>query len=180
MIGPPANGYYYGGTRTKGTTRWYPSVPISDARKDWTSSFDAAFNHDKCKLEFRVKIQLYKVGDTPVDLDAMAANWKKAIAGAYNKWKLMPKYPKKCCECKAGIRLNFRAEFVTSWTWTDNYEVAVDGGKAKGKRAKLCKWYAGSSSFSREPFHGVIHEVGHMFGLLDEYRDWRAPKRVFI
>ena len=46
--------------------------------------------------------------------------------------------------------------------------------RAGGGRSNSVNWYEGDPNFRLT----VIHEVGHQFGLKDEYIDPRAPGRV--
>ena len=125
---------------------------------------------------FRVKIQLdAKDSGVKAKLKELAPKWKKSVQAAFNKWKLVPEQPDKCCECKDGISLNFRPKFVIGWTWTDDHEVNVDW---TSERSNMLNWHIGDSRFGSSPYGGVVHEVGHMYGLKDEYPDPDSPKRT--
>lgn len=157
-------------------TRWYPSGSISDGKYGWSYSFDATYHPQKCRLGFRVKIQL-NAKDSGVEgkLNELAPQWKQAVENAFNQWKLVPEDSSKCCECKDGIALHFRPTFVIGWTWTDDQEVKVDW---TSDRSDMMNWHIGDSRFGSSSFGGVVHEVGHMYGLKDEYIDPDSPKRT--
>ena len=43
----------------------------------------------------------------------------------------------------------------------------------------MTTWYLGDLEMSSAPYMEVVHEVGHMFGLKDEYKDPTSyPKKV--
>jgi len=152
--------------------RWYPEGTIKDENVKWSYSYDATFHVFDCRLGFRVKVQLYADGSQEQkvrsQIKQLMPKWDQAVEAQFNKWKLMPKDISRCWVCCKGIALTFRATFVDSWTWTDDQEVAV---RPEAGRSNMRKWYLGSPGVSSAPYKTVVHEVAHMFGLKDEYRD---------
>ncbi len=87
----------------------------------------------------------------------------------FNHWRLTSQ---KCnCKCKNGIRINFLVLFTVNDRDTGagytQHDVKVSPDAYGFSSPNL--WFLGSSSFGTAPYKGVVHEVGHKFGLGDEY-----------
>ncbi len=153
--------------------RWKVSGRIKAKFGDiaWNYSYIATFHPDKCTVTFRPKVQLtFPSTFDQAKKDQHVKAWSRAIAKAFNdKWKLVPVDPQRCEQCQDGIKVRVRVKFVTSWTWTDDLEVTVHDDN---KRSNLTSWHLGDNRFSAAGTgEGVVHEIGHLLGLEDEYLD---------
>jgi hypothetical protein len=92
------------------------------------------------------------------------AAWSKAVRDAFDGWQLKSEDPY-CCECPV-IDLKFQVMFGHDYLG-DDQTIEVDDSTG---RSNMREWHLGDPDFvGNSP--GVTHEVGHMFGLLDEYPD---------
>ncbi|MCH9659911.1 MAG: hypothetical protein K0U54_03270 [Bacteroidetes bacterium] len=134
-------------------------------------SYVMTYHPEKCSLTIRPKIQLtFPSTFTKAKKDGLIKAWNKAIAAAFNgKWKVVPVDPNRCEQCKNGIAIRVRVKFVTSWTWTDDFEVTVHDDNV---RSDVNNWHVKDKDFSATGTGGgVVHELCHMLGLEDEYVD---------
>lgn len=157
------------------TIRWYPSGSGPQngwgGNVGWGWSFDATYHGETdCRLTFRPKLQLNFSSDfTDAEKSAFMTGVAAAVSAAFNKWKIVPNAPANCEDCKTGVDVNVRAKLVADWTWTDDYEVSID---KEGTRSNMTNWHTGDDRFTAaKSFIGVVHEMGHMLGLDDEYLD---------
>lgn len=162
-------------------------------------AFTSVFYKESCRLEYKLKVQLdpmyhprtrsaYPIPNPSSSawrnwnrarqgwaenhkaaVAAAAPRWKTAVEAAFNKWKLvvLPSSPPSCLACRCdSVSLDFRVDFVIGSTWSDDFEVKVH---SRTGLSNVTNWYYGSPGVSQAPYGTVIHEVGHMFGLRDEY-----------
>jgi len=155
-------------------------VRYSDGKYRYKAAFDATFNQSRCMLTIELRVQLNAAdNNTALALRTLVPKWEQALAVTYNKWKLMPeKENKSCCsECRDGIQLDFRTHFSIGKFGPAHHVVNVNG--AAMKEPDVENWYLVWPGFTDTTFLAMFHEVGHMYGLLDEYEDLKnAPERV--
>jgi RHS repeat-associated protein len=117
---------------------------------------------------------------------AYIPKWKDAINRQYNRWRLEPSKPgfKNRTDL---IFLHFAVDFRVNnkdKSWQPHVEVAINTAPLVRKKDEHLPppsfaliWAYNDKHFQGEQYGLVIHELGHLFGLRDEYPDKNAPDR---
>lgn len=143
---------------------------------------------DKYSLTYSVTIQLipFKKNYAPLQrqVNALMSKWKKAAEDKFNaeasKWELIVTSGR-CC--KNGVSIQYAVDFIFGKSKKEDIEVNISyvsppdlninplGG------TNQTNWELKHSGVKSPPYHSVIHEIGHSFGLDDEYYDGLEPDR---
>ena len=148
------------------------SWPVNKDRRDrsilWTANYDVEFFSTFCVMLFSMDINLIPRNVSLGDIDSLSYEWQDAIHSQFNNWRLVSD---KCnCQCKNGIKLQFLVRFYV------NSNRGIIGPVHNSIRINQeyapstpSIWFLGDQKFGSAPYNGVVHEIGHMYGLADEY-----------
>ncbi|MBN1183398.1 MAG: hypothetical protein JXB49_13990 [Bacteroidales bacterium] len=131
----------------------------------WTASYRVDFDSRKCVLNVTVRIKLDPDNDiTDEEVQNAMNRWEPAIENAWtNQFPIELKDGD--CSCKA-YTLNVDVQFVET---NEHHTVRIERGPG---RANMTRWFHDSTGGT------AAHEVGHMFGNVDEYPADECPNRV--
>jgi len=148
-------------------------------------AFDAIFDDERCTLLFELDIRVNLRGTRGVEgasvekakavLQQLFPKWESSLEKEFNlgKWALVPQQPESCTKCFDGIHLKFAVHFTLDQEKPVHRLVGVAPWGRPIKRANVRYWgrVLDEPGFAEEHYSTVLHEVGHMFGLQDEYYD---------
>ena len=162
-------------------TKWPVSGRIADGSIiQWNYQYSASLSGDtkdraKCKLTYTATIQLIIHGDTNLGqiVFMTLGSWRNAISEAMNNWKLVS--TDNACRCCSEIDIEFRVKFVGINNRGENVQINNKDYTVNifptADRSNMENWYFGDPSLSNNPYSTVVHEIGHIWGLKDEYLD---------
>jgi RHS repeat-associated protein len=145
-----------------GKRRWRVKGQVQDGSIiAWPYSFSGNYDRESCTLIYSIWIDLNEGNE----YRAYFKQWHQQIYEMFSGWQLRS-LNANCCDCKT-ISLAFIVEFGADYVGDDQTVSA----QYTNSRSRMLGWNLDDSSFVVPPFPTVVHEVGHMFGLLDEYTD---------
>jgi hypothetical protein len=147
--------------------RAFANNEVSMARSECIYGWTAAYRiveEKGCNLQIEVRIRLVPDSDvTTEQIQNVMDTWEPAIEQAWTDQFAILQIRGRC-ECrKYSIRVD--VQWVES---NEHHAVAVHSGSG---RADMLNWFVNSTGGT------AAHEVGHMFGNVDEYPDDNCPNR---
>lgn len=96
--------------------------------------------------------------------------WEQALPRKklYSGWRLVGKNACSCCP--NGVKFGFDIKFTDA-----NPHATVSADMQAVWPSDVVTWHLGDLRFSLPHYPGVAHEVGHLFGLEDEYPPQANP-----
>jgi RHS repeat-associated protein len=144
---------------------WYPHGKVSDGPiVNWIYGFKAEVTKDK-ELKFSLFVNLHPTTESAEAklTPELFAQWEGAIKKQFNNWRLVNPH---CDSLDIVFDVHFEKDEPRPHSMTQEVTVVYDH-----IRGSMLKWMILDPRFSRPPYRGVVHEIGHMFGLKDEYVD---------
>jgi hypothetical protein len=115
--------------------------------------------------------------DVMTSLSLLMPEWRDAVHGAFNLFKLVSTDAPSGAICCSEIKVNLMFEPHSDFRWNSGgYINTVRVNRGDGE-SRVNQWFLGDTRFSQSPYKGAIHEVGHMLGLIDEYSATDVPGR---
>jgi RHS repeat-associated protein len=161
----------------------FDGLGLSDCKdSSWKGSgapapvnFGVNFAAATCRVTLTLKIALSPADQHTAKIAArLAPKWSASLEKKWYKgWSLIPQC--KCDCCPNGVKLSFNIQFGVNLPDPDA-SVNVDSSDT---RSDMLDYHIGDKRFNSSPYSGVGHEVGHLFGLPDEYPDPMAPNRDY-
>ena len=152
--------------------------PGGCADKSWMpgSTYNhATFKGSSCTLKLSISLALLaldRMADQWINEGNLMAKYTSALENYFKGWKIIPDHPNPQC-CPKGISVSFDIDFVSPKSADRGIGVSSSFG-----RSNTMNWYLGDRKFGdpREGYIGVAHEVGHYFGLPEEYAEGDRTK----
>ncbi|MBI4660163.1 MAG: RHS repeat-associated core domain-containing protein, partial [Verrucomicrobia bacterium] len=158
--------------------------PEGSLRRGWQWRFKADFQEATCQLVFSLNVEILR-GDNTQRLrqlyGSLREQWERSFEERYSGWKLVPADSTACCKCRSGIKIKFDLTFDRGTDPTADVTIYNDYGESNAR-----EWFfkdsrpGGRLPFTVPNYVGVSHEVGHLFGLEDEYPDPDRDPNRFI
>jgi hypothetical protein len=137
---------------------------VSECGFDWTCAYRISEAPD-CRLQVGVRLRLEPASKIePDELEAAQKAWRSAIENAWTGCYQIRR-TEGSCPCESYV-----VTVVVQFVETDQHHtVRVWSGHGP---ADMTNWHIGKKGET------TAHEVGHMFGYADEYRDDKCPDRT--
>jgi hypothetical protein len=128
--------------------------------------FGVEFTPESCLVTLKLGLKFEGTDRAVKEAASYYLIWQNyLLQNYYSGWTLQS--VGQCCCCPLGIKVRFDIRFGVT-DGSDHGTVNVDRSDA---RSDMSDWHLGDERFTKRIFgyRGVGHEVGHWFGLDDEY-----------